>query len=438
MATAYPVSVQLGKESAFGSPDSSGPGVDISGLTLWSAEVERASVNHFGDPVLNEDGTASNGFGGRPPEMSTAWDGSARVKRAQGEITLVSQARAFGSGHSSMTDAADYWQVFVPRSVMHYFDSAGGTLTPSGAPANAGEIELGSALTEGEVVMVTQASGVVEAFLCTDWDGATTATVAPYASTAIGASTPVHRGINLSVPTGANSGTKGASLVGKVSSLKGTTTFTGGRLARQRIYSENGRVMVEHTIRCAYVDTDISSAGTVVEPARTGGVVIHHHQSGHAFSTNAAPQDADAGWTSARTSLATIERDSLEIVFEFGLEEIGDVDGAPFMADMEVGMVTVTASLRTRSPITAIRNDLRDGVVRLWSFAFGPITDGSSTNQGLAVIIPGGFLTADPSIIDRSGAIVEQQIQIRAGDFGGCDGANTEANAMAYIYMGGT
>ena len=64
---------------------------------------------------------------------------------------------------------------------------------------------------------------------------------------------------------------------------------------------------------------------------------------------------------------------------------------------------------------TTISNDFRDAVVRDLLIGTGPVGDG----QGMAINVPGAYLTVDPLIRKIDGEIVQQSLTYAASRFGG-------------------
>jgi len=102
------------------------------------------------------------------------------------------------------------------------------------------------------------------------------------------------------------------------------------------------------------------------------------------------------------------------------------------MSDMEVSDQTVEVSLTVDTPNTTINNDFRDAVVRDLLVGTGPVGDG----QGMALNVPGAYLTVDPQIRVIDGEIVQQSLTYAASRFGGDAGTGDAGGTPLRIGLG--
>ncbi len=102
------------------------------------------------------------------------------------------------------------------------------------------------------------------------------------------------------------------------------------------------------------------------------------------------------------------------------------------MSDMEVTNLDVECSLTLSSVKTDLIDDFKDRVVRQVLIGTGPIGNG----QGMALLIPAGYLTVDPNKYDVSGEIVKQTLTYKQTRFGGDVGSTQPANTPLRLALG--
>ena len=413
--------------------------VDVSGLTFRGVECDRASITWTSEPTLDEDTTVTTGFESRAPELDTMWASGARLDRARAEVTISGiPIRPYGGGAVApaiMANAQDMPLVQILSSSLFAYDSGGVALASGGAGANAGQTQLATPLAIGEIVMF-DVGGRMEAARTTNMGGGV-ATFGTYLSTALSGGDPVYRGLNFFSQTGANSGSVGAALAAKISTDAGTQTLTMGRASRLRFYVENGAWNLEATIQFEYVATDISTGGTVADPARTSGAVQRLHGVRPCYSSSAAPHDISAGFSSARSALDEVESD-LEVVIEHTLTPAARVDTVVGVSDTTITSTTITATIPAHDIKTNIAKDLRDSVCRQFVLPGAPVNDGSTTANGFALVLSAAYQTASAEVLSIDGELVSQAITVTCGQYGGDAGSETYKNAPFGLFLGGS
>ncbi len=102
------------------------------------------------------------------------------------------------------------------------------------------------------------------------------------------------------------------------------------------------------------------------------------------------------------------------------------------MSDLEVSDVVVEVALTVDTPNTVISDDFRDGVVRDLLIGTGPVGDG----QGMAISVPGAYLTVDPLVRAIDGELVQQKLTYSASRYGGDAGTGDAGGTPFRLGLG--
>lgn len=439
MSTAILRSLRVAKESTFGSIVSTTGQPSSSGLSYFGAEFERASLTTFGgESELVENGTAVLGPGGLPPEVAASWTAAgARVRRQTGDITVQMRVKGWGSGNTGIGNANNMPLSLMLASGLDLVDSGGVALVPTGMGANNGIVTFAAPPTfaVGEVVLAN-VDGCVIPNRVVDIDG-NDAIFSHYWPRALTGSDSIQRGLNFRVGRGSNTGSVKESVVLEARSLDAIYEAFGCRLLSASFSNENGQVLVELTMRASIIVTDVSPAGVTPVSADRIAAPTCVHRGVALYRT-----DGDTGIIGGATapiSLAAskvpFELDGLTFAITNELIPVGTGCPAIGMSNMEVSNTTVTLEYTSRAPTDADELDLLNQVCRGIAIAAGPLSDGSTALNGMALDIPAASLTADANVTAEDDGLLQQTRSYQMRDYDG-DSPSTGWNAV--LYLGGT
>jgi hypothetical protein len=421
--------------------------VDVTGLTFRTIECDYASINWAAEQPLKIDNTSTTGFEGRAPELdSMCGSAGAPTRRASGDVTISGiPMRAYGAGpatgSAAQADSTEMPLVQVLASVLDYANHGGGLFVISNPGANAGEFETITALNVGEIVLAS-VDGRIEAARVTDsvdtgvGFGPYMNTVGTYFSRALTGADDLTRGSNFQMLTGSSTGTVGAALAAKIPTAGGTMTCVMGRASSLRFYVSDGFWHCDATIRFEWVDPDISGAGTVTSPDRTAGAVSKFHGVRPCMSVDASPEVVDPSFTSTRLALNEVNGD-VAVNVAITLAPIAATDTQVTVSDLDVTMMTVTASLGFNELQTSLRTDIENRKARMLVLPGCPVSDGATQANGCAFVLSAAYQNTDTSVLGMGGELLEQRLDLTAGIYGGDNGSETYNNAPFAIYLGG-
>ncbi len=441
MSTAILRSFEVAAESGFGSIDSTTGQPDVSGLTFYGAEFERASLSVFGgESELVDDGTAVLGPGGLPPEVSASYTPTGeRVRRQVGEITVQMRIKGWGAGNSAIPDANSMPQSLLWASGATRVDSGGAALTPSAMGTNNGVVDFGAppGLDVGEAVAAVIDGCMVVNRVVTV--AGNTATFSHYWPRALTGSDSIQRGLNFIVGRGSSTAATGASVSVRGTSLDAQFVATGCRWSSISITNENGFLLAEFTLQCAIILTDINvasftptSAARIASPtAVLRGVALYRTDG------DTGVIGGGAGPISLGATKVPFELDGLSLTFENTLVPVGVGCPAIGMANMEVADTSVSMEYTSRETANADELDLLNRVCRGITIAGAPLNDGATSLNGFGVCIPAASLSADANVTAEDDGLLQQTRSYQMRDYVGDSlGQGTLRNVV--VYYGGT
>ncbi|MGA1738451.1 MAG: hypothetical protein ACO4AM_04115, partial [Candidatus Nanopelagicaceae bacterium] len=232
---------------------------------------------------------------------------------------------------------------------------------------------------------------------------------------------------------GTNSGSVANSLAFRVDGVGVLSYAFGCKLESLSISVDGGRLMGDFVFQAAHIEDDHASATGPVEPVTTDGATPHFRSCyvllSDAASTSRTDISGDNGDEHGRIALSVSE---FSATITNTLTPVGQSSSLIGMSDMEVSDQTVEVSLTVDTPNTTINNDFRDAVVRDLLVGTGPVGDG----QGMALNVPGAYLTVDPQIRVIDGEIVQQSLTYAASRFGGDAGTGDAGGTPLRIGLG--
>jgi len=405
-------SLSIAVESVFGSV-ASGTGVpDPTGLTYYSIPCERDPIVVPGEPPVSERNEGRDGPHGLPPELDTTSVSGTRQQRRTGTVTVRCDFTTLGSSAANY-DATALGLLLGAGLARTIPAAASDTVTAAVSdnrftPTAAASFKLGG-------LIGIELSGRAEYAHVTSLDAGGLGDIgySPELSRALNATAPdvVRLLETWYVPRGDNSGTVNSSVAFRVDGVGVRSYATGCKLESLNITIDGGRLMGEFTFQAAHIYDDHGNAGGPVEPVTLTGSTPHFRSCylrlSDAASTSRTNVSGNAG-----DELGTIDLSvsSFDLTLTNTLTPIGQSSSLIGMSDMEVS----------------------DVVIRSLLIGSGPVGAG----QGMALNIPGAYLTVDPLIRQIDGEIVQQQLTYSASRFGGDNGSTDAANSPFRLALG--
>jgi len=424
-------SLSVAVESSFGSIDSTTGAPSASGLSFISIPCERDPIVVPGEPPVSERTEARDGPHGLPPELDTTYIAGTKQQRRTGTVTVRCDFTTLGTG-------ANYAGTALGRLL-----SAGFSTTIPGAESDA----VSAAVSDNRYTPTTLANyklggligleinGRAEYAHVTSENASGTGNIgySPAFSRALTTSDTVRLCQTWYTAKGTNSGSVANSLAFRVDGVGVLSYAFGCKLESLSISVDGGRLMGDFVFQAAHIEDDHASATGPVEPVTTDGATPHFRSCyvllSDAASTSRTDISGDNGDEHGRIALSVSE---FSATITNTLTPVGQSSSLIGMSDMEVSDQTVEVSLTVDTPNTTINNDFRDAVVRDLLVGTGPVGDG----QGMALNVPGAYLTVDPQIRVIDGEIVQQSLTYAASRFGGDAGTGDAGGTPLRIGLG--
>ena len=424
-------SLSVAVESSFGSLSSSTGAPSATGLNFISIPCERDPIVVPGEPPVSERTEARDGPHGLPPELDTTYIAGTKQQRRTGTVTVRCDFTTLGTG-------ANYAGTALGRLL-----SAGFSTTIPGAESDA----VSAAVSDNRYTPTTLANyklggligleinGRAEYAHVTSENASGTGNIgySPAFSRALTTSDTVRLCQTWYTAKGTNSGSVANSLAFRVDGVGVLSYAFGCKLESLSISVDGGRLMGDFVFQAAHIEDDHASATGPVEPVTTDGATPHFRSCyvllSDAASTSRTDISGDNGDEHGRIALSVSE---FSATITNTLTPIGQSSSLIGMSDMEVSDQTVEVSLTVDTPNTTINNDFRDAVVRDLLVGTGPVGDG----QGMALNVPGAYLTVDPQIRVIDGEIVQQSLTYAASRFGGDAGTGDAGGTPLRIGLG--
>jgi hypothetical protein len=235
------------------------------------------------------------------------------------------------------------------------------------------------------------------------------------------------------VARGSNSGSVNSSVAFRVDGVGVRSYAFGCKLESLNITIDGGRLMGDFVFQAAHIYDDHGSASGPIEPTTLTGSTPHFRSCYLRLSSTASTSRTTvAGPTGDELDKIDLAVSEFDLTITNTLTPVGSSSSLIGMSDMEVSDVVVECNITVDTPNTAIANDFRDGVIRSLLVGSGPVGAG----QGMALNVPGAYLTVDPQIRQIDGEIVQQRLTYSASRFGGDGGSTDAANSPFRLALG--
>lgn len=423
-------SISVATESSFGSIDTSSGLPSASGLTFLSLPCEKDPIVVYGDPVVNERTEARDGPHGLPPEPDTVWSAGSRVQRRTGQVqvtidftTIGADANTYaGTGLGKLLNAGFLTSLPLFTSADTVVGDDVNYFTPTTTNTN---YKIGG-LVGSIIAGRCEYAGITS----NNRDGAGKIGVSPAFSDEPSTIYPMQTWYT---PTLTSSGQVTSSLCFRIDGVNFRTYAYGCKLVSLNISVTNGRLLGQFTFQSALIQDDHANASGPIEPVVLSGATQHFR---NAYAVVSSPV------TYSRTNVVGTTGEELDRIaldaegFTFNIVNTltpkGFSNNILTMSDMEVTNLDVECSLTLSSVKTDLIDDFKNRVVRQVLIGTGPIGNG----QGMALLIPAGYLTVDPNKYDVSGEIVKQTLTYKQTRFGGDVGTTQPANTPIRLALG--
>ena len=426
-------SLSIVAESSFGSLGTDGV-PSPSGLTFISIPCERDPIVVPGEAPVSERTEARDGPHGLPPELDTTSVGGTRQQRRTGSLSVRCDFTTLGSS------AANY-----DATALGLLLGAGLSRTIPGAASDT----VTAPASDNRFTPTAAASFKLGGLIGIELDGraeyAHVTSVNAGGSGDIGYSPELSRALNATAPDvvrlletwfiarGSNSGSVNSSVAFRVDGVGVRSYAFGCKLESLNITIDGGRLMGDFVFQAAHIYDDHGSASGPIEPTTLTGSTPHFRSCYLRLSSTASTSRTTvAGPTGDELDKIDLAVSEFDLTITNTLTPVGSSSSLIGMSDMEVSDAVVECNITVDTPNTAIANDFRDGVIRSLLIGSGPVGVG----QGMALNVPGAYLTVDPQIRQIDGEIVQQRLTYSASRFGGDGGSTDAANSPFRLALG--
>ena len=437
MATSHIRSIRVGLEAiGFGSIYGSTGLPTTAGITFTSLECERASLETFGDPAMNERAETRDSVYELPPEPDTVCL-NGRIQRRTGSITLTCPLRTLGDATTIASyNALPLGQLF--NSGM-WIEQAGGALPATADSATVGGVNrlvagatgnytVGSliGLAYGGRLEVSSVTGKLT----------NTIQISPALSTGAGMGARrvrMFRTYYTHPLLDMNDANAPNSVAMLIDGTSWRTRAWGCRMESAKFYLRGKQWMVDITMQAAYID-DAHGQADPAEPTRTDAVPAHFLGT-YAVLSGIHTQGTTAPFELARNA---VNVDEIEITYTNTLTPAGFSDNILGMSDLEITDVKLEAKLVLSNVNNTFTSDFLQQNHRTLMVggagclsAAGTITPGN----GIAIMIGGAFTKADPKKRNLANDIIRQELTLNAGRYVGDETASgTEASCAIFKF----
>ena len=394
-----------------------------------SIPCEMDPILIYGEPVASERNDARDGSYFLPPEPDTVYNSSGdRVRRRTGQVQITLDLTTIGAAANSYD--ANYLGYLLGAGLLSTTSALTSASVTSITDVNNFAV---AGLTASDVGTLLSCSinGKAEYSAITEVSG-TDITVSPAFSAGF-TGTPTIRGTQVFYPGSRTfTGDKTHSLTFRVDGVDFRSYAYGCVLESLEISLDNGRLMGSFTYQAACIQDDHASAVGPIEPTYNTGAPPFFRNSYVLVSTTSPTSltNATSGDALARTEL---DCEDFTLTFTNTLTPMGNSESILAMSDFEISSVDVELSLTLSTPSTLVNDDYFNRTVRQVLVGTGPQGDG----EGLAIMIPAGMLSNDPSAYDVSGNdIVRQTLTYKQSRFGGDVVENNAANSPFRLALG--
>lgn len=423
-------SISVATESTFGSIDTSS-GLPANGaLSFISLPCEKDPIVIYGDIVVNERSEARDGPHGLPPEPDTVYSAGSRVQRRTGQVQITMDFTTVGS--AANTYASTGLGMLLNAGFLTSLP-----LFTSADTVTGDDVNFFTPTTTNTNYKIGGLVGSIIAGRCeyagitsNNRGGAGKIGVSPAFSDEPSTIYPMQTWYT---PTSTSSGQVTSSLCFRIDGVNFRTYAYGCKLVSLNISVTNGRLLGQFTFQSALIQDDHANASGPIEPVVLSGATQHFR---NAYAVVSSPV------TYSRTNVVGTTGEELDRIaldaegFTFNIVNTltpkGFSNNILTMSDMEVTNLDVECSLTLSSVKTDLIDDFKDRVVRQVLIGTGPIGNG----QGMALLIPAGYLTVDPNKYDVSGEIVKQTLTYKQTRFGGDVGTTQPANTPIRLALG--
>lgn len=423
-------SISVATESTFGSIDAS-TGLPANGaLSFISLPCEKDPIVIYGDIVVNERSEARDGPHGLPPEPDTVYSAGSRVQRRTGQVQITMDFTTVGN--AANTYASTGLGMLLNAGFLTSLP-----LFTSADTVTGDDVNFFTPTTTNTNYKIGGLVGSIIAGRCeyagitsNNRGGAGKIGVSPAFSDEPSTIYPMQTWYT---PTLTSSGQVTSSLCFRIDGVNFRTYAYGCKLVSLNISVTNGRLLGQFTFQSALIQDDHANATGPIEPVVLSGATQHFR---NAYAIVSSPV------TYSRTNVVGTTGEELDRIaldaegFTFNIVNTltpkGFSNNILTMSDMEVTNLDVECSLTLSSVKTDLIDDFKDRVVRQVLIGTGPIGNG----QGMALLIPAGYLTVDPNKYDVSGEIVKQTLTYKQTRFGGDVGTTQPANTPIRLALG--
>jgi hypothetical protein len=408
----------VAQESTYGSPDANGL-PSAAALTFKNLELDRGGIAYAGDTMMADRAADARCAPFElPPEPSTMWSAGSRVQHRSGDISLTVYPRGMGAGPTYSRPSAMPWMQLIGSALKGYEPGAASD-TVTGTSAVALSVTTPASWQVGQIISV-EIAGRVEFAEVT---GVTAANIdiSPALSITVPAATTIRFCDQFYFADDLGSD---ESVCLEMMTMDAQVLAFGCRMTSLAVKSEGAKISLDITLFSPHIE-DVRPTGSVTCTDYGDGALPHFAGS---YAIYSAAHSGTAPMTLAR-NVALCDKDSTTVSVTSEQAPTGYSGTLLAAADSETVTLTAEASLKLRTPDTALDRDLLDQVHRNLLLGFGPGGEGN----GLCVMLGGAFLKTDGSKREDSESQWNQVLTWGAGRWAGDDASVAPANTAFQI-----
>ncbi len=429
MSTTAIRTMSVATEGSFASIASATGAPSTAGLTFVGLECERASLQSFGEPVLQDRLDARAGPHMYSPEYETGLVSGTRATRLQGTLEVSMVVRTLGNVTTPAPGAGDFatytgvagipWVYLL--NTMFAEDTTGGTgnledVIAAGVGLNEFTPALPASFGEGQLFAVNIDDRI-------EWSAVTDATTganvihSPACSRALtGPAADVVRLARTYYPPNDLVTARGASVALSMDGEGWGYNAFGCRAESAKFELRGRMLMATFTLRCAHIQP---KTVPVAADFRTALGSVAHLVDSYVVYSSAAPADGNAA--PVGLTRTTLPVSAFSATFTAPLVARGTPEDIVGVAEWEVGDdPSYEMSMTVSVPNTTIEADLRDMSARSVLVGFGPHGPvgsgaGNESGDGAAIYFPAARMTTSPVLRNLGSGIVEQDLTFGNG-----------------------
>lgn len=344
-----------------------------------------------------------------PSDPDTVWSAGTPVAFRRGSVTLTVPLRGIGVGTAYATNnlLPLHWLL---NTCMAVSEATASQTSPDNALAmSTTTFESSGTWKVGEMFSV-EINGKMESAAVTDFlvGAPNTIVYSPATSVALTDTAIIKRGSTFWAPL-SQSGVVGSSVAIEMDGVGWQTIGYGGRVSAVSLVLDGHRASLKLTVNFPFI-ADSHSSAALTDPTIADGVIAYLGLNQPVYTATLSGLVAPA-----ELSRNVLDIDSVTVDYTPNLVSKGTSRTALGVTEQEVSHWTAKVGMTLADPVATFNRDMDDQVRRSLMIPFGP----GSIGSGFAVYMPAAVPHLDASKRNRSGDIVQQDLEWGAGNWVG-------------------